>query len=416
MLLRTLGVVTIFGFSLFLTRNFDAKIIGQYDFIQKILLVLSSICMLGTDQSILYFTGILKSTAEIGKLKIVYKKIVVLIFTSSLFVLLLFLIVGKSLVHFFFNNDSSYLLIFKAIIILFFYSLTVFNIETIRALGRVYLAELFRNTFKYVSVIFGAIILFYSNKEKYLTDTFLIGFVVLAFVTTTIIFSILKKKEYTSVENKSESRFSYSSIASKSYPMAISNLAIFLMMTFDIVLLKKYKGDEVVAYYGIAIKIVSVLFMISNSVFISVSLKIAQQFSDNSKSALLNTMRQSSRIIFVLTLPIVIIVCFYAEHILGFFGTNYTQAKQAFLILLVGQLIASAFGLTSIYLNMTGRQKIFQRILILAVLLNFILNIILIPLYSLTGAAMAFVTSLLFWNCITAVIVYKKDKLLIILH
>jgi O-antigen/teichoic acid export membrane protein len=65
---------------------------------------------------------------------------------------------------------------------------------------------------------------------------------------------------------------------------------------------------------------------------------------------------------------------------------------------------------------MTGRQRIFQVVLISAVFLNFILNFILIPIYSLTGAAIAFVSSLLFWNIITAFIVYKKDKLLIIMH
>jgi O-antigen/teichoic acid export membrane protein len=83
---------------------------------------------------------------------------------------------------------------------------------------------------------------------------------------------------------------------------------------------------------------------------------------------------------------------------------------------MAGQLLASLFGITTIYLNMTGRQRIFQVVLISAVFLNFILNFILIPIYSLTGAAIAFVSSLLFWNIITAFIVYKKDKLLIIMH
>jgi hypothetical protein len=34
----------------------------------------------------------------------------------------------------------------------------------------------------------------------------------------------------------------------------------------------------------------------------------------------------------------------------------------------------------------------------------------------MTGAAIAFVSSLLFWNIVTAIIVYKKDKLLIVFH
>jgi O-antigen/teichoic acid export membrane protein len=416
MFLRIIGVVTLFGFSLFLTHNYDPKIIGQFDFIRMILLVLSSICVLGTDQSILYFTGILKSTNEPEKLKAIYKKIVLLIFVLCLLVLIVFFVIGQNSINLFFNDKSTYVLMAKAIITLFFYSITLFNTETIRALDKIYIAELFRNTFKYVSVIFGAIVLFYYHQETYLVDAFLIGFVALSIITTIIIFRLFKKQKIDSILPNDTNLFSYSFIAHKSYPMAISNLAFFLMMTFDVVFLKKFKGDETVAYYAIAMKLVSILFMINNSVYISVSLKIAQHYTDNNKKELLKTLKQSARMIVLLTVPVVLFVCLFSEDILYFFGENYTQSKQALLILMVGQLFASFFGVSAIYLNMTGRQSIFQIVLIFAVLVNLILNIILIPVYSMTGAAIAFVSSLLFWNIVTAIIVYKKDKLLIVFH
>ncbi|TDE46655.1 polysaccharide biosynthesis protein [Flavobacterium rhamnosiphilum] len=416
MFLRIIGVVTLFGFSLFLTHNYNPKIIGQFDFIRMVLLVLSSICVLGTDQSILYFTGILKSTNAPEKLKAIYKKIVLLIFVLCLLVLIVFFVIGQNSINLFFNDKSTYVLMAKAIITLFFYSITLFNTETIRALDKIYIAELFRNTFKYVSVIFGAIVLFYYHQETYLVDAFLIGFVALSILTTIIIFRLFKKQKSDSILPNDTNPFSYSFIAHKSYPMAISNLAIFLMMTFDVVFLKKFKGDETVAYYAIAMKLGSILFMINNSVYISVSLKIAQLYTDNNKKELLKTLKQSARMIVLLTLPVVLFVCLFSENILYFFGENYTQSKQALLILMVGQLFASFFGVSAIYLNMTGRQSIFQIVLILAVLVNLILNIILIPVYSMTGAAIAFVSSLLFWNIVTAIIVYKKDKLLIVFH
>lgn len=416
MFLRIIGVVTLFGFSLFLTHNYDPRIIGQFDFIRMILLVLSSICVLGTDQSILYFTGILKSTNETEKLKAIYKKIVTLIFILCLLVLIVFFIIGQNSIAIFFNDESTYLLMAKAIITLFFYSITLFNTETIRALDKIYIAELFRNTFKYVSVIIGAVVLFYYHQETYLVDTFLIGFVVLAIITTIIIFRLFKKQKNDSILPNDTNPFTYSFIAHKSYPMAISNLAIFLMMTFDVVFLKKFKGDETVAYYAVAMKLVSVLFMINNSVYISVSLKIAQLYTDKNRAELLRALKHSARIIFLFTLPVVLFVCLFSENILYFFGENYIQGKQALLILMTGQLLASFFGVSAIYLNMTGRQSIFQIVLIFAVLVNLILNIILIPIYSITGAAIAFVSSLLFWNIVTAIIIYKKDKLLVVFH
>ena len=416
MFLRIIGVVTLFGFSLFLTHNYDPKIIGQFDFIRMVLLVLSSICVLGTDQSILYFTGILKSTNETEKLKAIYKKIIVIILALCLLMLLIFFVIGQNRINLFFNDKSTYLLMAKAIIALFFYSITLFNTETIRALDKIYVAELFRNTFKYVSVIIGAVVLFYYHQETYLVDTFLIGFLALSIITTIIIFRLFKKQKDDSIMLNYTNPFTYSFIAHKSYPMAISNLAIFLMMTFDVVFLKKFKGDETVAYYAVAMKLVSILFMINNSVYISVSLKIAQLYTDKNRAELLKALKYSARIIVLLTVPVVLFVCLFSENILYFFGENYTQGKQALLILMMGQLMASFFGVSAIYLNMTGRQSIFQIVLIFAVLVNLILNIILIPIYSLTGAAIAFVSSLLFWNIVTAIIIYKKDKLVVLFH
>ena len=60
MALRLFGIIVLFGVTLVLTHNYDPVIIGQYDFIRTYLLVIGSICIIGTDQSILYFTGILK--------------------------------------------------------------------------------------------------------------------------------------------------------------------------------------------------------------------------------------------------------------------------------------------------------------------------------------------------------------------
>ena len=61
LLLRVLGVITLFGFTLFLTHNYSPKIVGQYDFTRTFLLLIGSVALLGTDQSVLYFAGKLKA-------------------------------------------------------------------------------------------------------------------------------------------------------------------------------------------------------------------------------------------------------------------------------------------------------------------------------------------------------------------
>ncbi len=83
---------------------------------------------------------------------------------------------------------------------------------------------------------------------------------------------------------------------------------------------------------------------------------------------------------------------------------------------MVGQGICSIFGSVQVYLNMTGRQNIFQYILISAVLLNFTLNRTLIPIYGMNGAAFSYVASMFYWNLMATIIIYKKDRIIVFLN
>jgi O-antigen/teichoic acid export membrane protein len=193
-------------------------------------------------------------------------------------------------------------------------------------------------------------------------------------------------------------------------------MALFLLMSFDIMFLKKYRDDASVAYYALAVKFMTIVSMVIITVNITISTKIAEYFSTRNTIELNKTLSNSARLIFMLTLPTTFIICIFSESILGFFGEDYIAAKDALLILMIGQGICSAFGAVPVYLNMTGRQHIFQIILVLAVVVNFVLNRFLIPDYGMTGAAIAFVASSFFWNISAAAVIYRKDKVKVFLN
>ncbi|OOG70150.1 MATE family efflux transporter [Flavobacterium sp. A45] len=412
LILRIFGVITLFGFTVFLTKTYPPKIVGQYDFVRSFLLVVGSVCLLGCDQSILYFKGRINSSDSLEGIKKVYVKMVVLLLLMSILVLFIFWNIDEEFVNNYFSDGRVYDVLLKAIMILFFYGLTTLNTEVFRALDHFYVAELFRNTIKYIPLIVGAILLYSFGLETYLVAVFLIGFVLLSIITTILVFYYFSKAK---IENEI-TNFTYKEIFTKSYPIAISGMALFLLMSFDILFLKKYRDDATVAFYSVAVKLMTILSMVIITVNITVSSKISEYFFSQSKADLIKTVRHGSRLIFFLTFPAMLIIFSFPEYILGFFGKGYTAAKDALLILIIGQGICSAFGTAPVYLNMTGRQHVFQIILVIAVLINFILNRLLIPEYGMTGAATAFVVSSIFWNSISAVVIYKKDKVNVFLN
>jgi len=410
--LRISGALLLFGFTVFLTKSYSPKIVGQYDFSRTFLLVVGSICLLGFDQSILYFKGRLASKKSLEELKNIYSKMVFMLFLSSLTAFLIILIIDKKTINNYFSDNEVYSIILKSSIALFFSGISMLNTEVFRALDKLIVAELFRNIIKYVPLILGSIALFYYQKETYLVDVFLIGFVVLAIISSVFIFIYFNKID----KQNSTEKIPQKEIFLKSYPIAISGMALFLLMSFDILFLKKYRNDETVAFYSVGVKIMTIVSIIIITINITVSAKISEHFSGQNRNELAKILKNSSRTIFGITLPVVVLLSIFSGHILSLFGEEYIAARQAFLILIIGQGICSAFGSSSVYLNMTGRQHIYQIILIVAVIINFVLNRLLIPKYGMTGAAIAFVSSSFFWNFVSAVVIYRKDKMKVFLN
>lgn len=412
LILRIIGVLILFGFTLYLTTNFSPKIVGQYDFVRSFLFVIGSICLLGCDQSILYFRGKFNGENALSSLKSIYLKMVGIVFLMAIILFGIVFVTNETFVDSFFKDQGVYNLLLQAAAILFFYAITTLNIELIRALDHLYVAELFRNSIKYIPFIIGAVIINYTNNHTFLVQVFLGSFIILSFITSGVVYYYFsRKKLITQVVYTS-----YKEIVTKSYPIAVSGMALFLLLSFDILFLKKYKDDATIAFYSLAVKLMTILSMIIVTVNITVSAKIAEQYANENRSQLKKTLTNSSRLIFALTLPAALVLCFFPEFILGFFGAEYVAAKDTLLILTIGQVICSAFGSAPVYLNMTGRQHIFQLVVLIAVVLNLGLNRFLIPIYGMVGAAIAFVISAIFWNLCSAIVIYKRDKIIVFLN
>lgn len=76
--LRLSGVLFIFLTTFLFTNNYDADVVGQYDFIRSYFLVIGSLIMLSSDQTILFLIGRYNNASQ--TIIDVYKKIVFITF------------------------------------------------------------------------------------------------------------------------------------------------------------------------------------------------------------------------------------------------------------------------------------------------------------------------------------------------
>jgi O-antigen/teichoic acid export membrane protein len=120
----------------------------------------------------------------------------------------------------------------------------------------------------------------------------------------------------------------------------------------------------------------------------------------------------SARVVFFLTLLVMAAFLLFGRLFLSIvFGSEFLSAYTPLLILAVGQLINSAAGSVGVLLNMTGNEKETARGIVIAAVGNVVLNLILVPLWGIVGAALASAIALSAWNILLVLAVRKKLKI-----
>lgn len=406
LIIRMAGVVTLFGLSTLMTRNIDEVYVGAYEFARVVLLTVATFGLLGTEQSILYFAGKLEAKNQTSQLKPVYFKMLKIIWICSLAVFIISFVIPESLLIAIGIKENLLYVLKKCIVILPFYSTTILNTETIRAYNKVTLSEWFRNIFKYIPIITGTILIIFKwVKVNTLLDWYLYGFILLAVISFVVLLISMNKNSETT-----PSTITSKDIFKISYPMAISSFYTYLLMTIDVFLLAQFFNLHYTAYYAIAMKVMSILSMVIVGVNINYAPKIAVNYENKDFESLNRNLKEAAKTIAFLNFAVGLVLLFGGKFFLSFFGEHYTEALPAYNILIVTQMIVSLFGMVPMYMNMTGKQQTFHKIMGFAVLVNILSNVVLIPKFNMVGAAISYTITVLFWNVLVTYFSFKTDK------
>jgi len=90
------------------------------------------------------------------------------------------------------------------------------------------------------------------------------------------------------------------------------------------------------------------------------------------------------------------------------FGEAFGRGAIALAILSGAQVINAATGSVNDLLNMTGHERDTMMGMIVGVVANVVLNFLLIPMWDITGAALATGASLILWNIVLVIQVQRR--------
>lgn len=107
----------------------------------------------------------------------------------------------------------------------------------------------------------------------------------------------------------------------------------------------------------------------------------------------------AARVGFGTAVPVALVLIVFGGEILELvFGVEFASGRLALAIICGGQLINAAVGSVVLLLNMTGHETVVVRGLMVAAVSNILLNLVLIPVWGMEGAAVATVATFGVWN------------------
>ncbi|QQS28276.1 MAG: oligosaccharide flippase family protein [Sphingobacteriales bacterium] len=189
--------------------------------------------------------------------------------------------------------------------------------------------------------------------------------------------------------------------------LAVSILSI-INTRADLILLGSLASPAEVGIYNIAARLADVPKTILIAANLVMAPMIADFFTRQDFNRLQKLLTKSVRLITLSAVPIFLAFVFGGKTILSFWGIAFKQGYFALVCMGFAQLFNLAMGSVGVVLMMTGHQRWVSYGLALGTATGFLLNLFLIPLMGLNGAAFAALASTVVWNFFLAAIVIKK--------
>ena len=287
-------------------------------------------------------------------------------------------------------------------------SFFMLHYQSLRGLKRIAEFSFFYRMSQSLFTVVSVLIIYYFIQDNevpiyaYLVSLLLVS--VLAFLSFRY---NLNKKSY-GKESAEMQILKYSQILKISIPLMFAQSVQFIMAWTDKLMLGSMTTTVDVGVYHTAFKLsmfAAVALMSVNSI---ASPKFAEMFAKKDFLGLKKVVHQSTKMIFWSSFPLVIVFFMFPDFLLGLFGEEFKVGVTAFIFLSCGRLISSFSGSVGNILQMTGNQNIYEIILLIGAILNVVLNLILIPLYGINGAAIASMSSLIVWNLSMVLVVKQK--------
>lgn len=378
-------------FRLVLARNLTLKDFGLFFAVVAFLGMINIFRDLGIGQSTMYYVPRFIAKSQNSKLKEYITKILRIEFWTSLLSMLLIIALADFLAQNYFHYGSITTLILFAIA--YFFNSLELNVQVLFNAfqnQKIYaIHNLVRTLLILILAVFASFSVYKNNVNVYVIAQLFTYFIVLV-VFGLIFYKRLYPRNVVQSKNTIvlKELFMFGLIATG------AQLCYFFITTTDTVFLTYMTTLENVGLYNAVIPIVTLLLYLTMALSTVITPRVSELTAQKKFADIRFLWEKSIKYVLLATLPLIGLLVLYPDLILRImFGESFVAASNTLIIMGSGIIF---FGLSQI--NMSFLMSIIgpkKNLIIYAIatVVNIVLNLILIPRYSIEGAATATIIS-----------------------
>jgi O-antigen/teichoic acid export membrane protein len=394
--------------AILVARFYGAEVFGIVSMLQVFLMLVTIFTVLGTGTSILRLIPeyIVKYSPTAAYH--LYCKTILLVIFVSLFVSIICFFASELIAEVIFKKPHLTVYFTLASVFILFRSIMMLNTQAIRGVKLIKLfafVQILPQSINLILLLFFGLIFTGSDVPIYA----MLGGITLTGIIGWVIIELSFKK----IMSPSDQRqfIPLKEILAVSLPMLMTATMTFIIGQTGILMLGMFRDEVDVGFYSVAVKLASLTSFVLSAVNSMAAPKISELYHSGEISELFRVAKKSSKLIFIVTTPLLFILVLFGKLILSMlFGKEFIISYWPMFFLVVGQFINSVSGSTGIFMNMTNNQIVFRNIMLLAAILNILLNYYLIPKYGIVGAAITGMICTVLWNCSTLLFIKIKYK------
>lgn len=378
-----------------IARNLGPEVYGMFSLAVMVSLLLFTVASFGLLDGLNRYIPFYRGRKEENKIRYIFRfSIKIVFFSSILSALFLFLFSDIISANIFHNLELSFFFKIFGIFIPVIMFGSLFNI-VLRAYEKISWQSFINNilqTIVQLSLLILLLFLGFQNNAVIFSYNFgiLSMFITSILVCMYQIPKIFKKSSL----NKQTREIVTKRFLSYSWPMIFFGVVMSVFSWIDSFTIGYFSGVFEVGLYNAAVPIALLLAFIPEIFMQLFYPMVTKEFSRKNLSLIKELSKQVGKWIFIVNLPLLAFLILFPGAVINIlFGTQYLAAEQALRILSIGVFIFSMFKVSHNLLSIGGKSKIILANIIVASIINLILNILLVPKFGINGAAIGTSTS-----------------------